>query len=245
MSVASAEEFDSTLPGVEAEAEDGVSEEEMTVAEDSMAEEGEEQMPEAEATQPPQGYIPQKDLDNLRSQKDKEIADERRQRLAIEQELKGALAEREQTELALLDEKTANMTEEQAEIAKGRYEVQKERRALEAEKRATKMIEALNKKDEYASYLATQHGVPKAELMDADSPQEMERLAQKISKYYRQAAKNKRAEAGTDRLDSGPTGRGGTGTFRDAERAYAQGRISDAQYVAARRRAVARGEINE
>ncbi len=224
------EEFALSDGGVE-ESTAGVLEETPEVEEEATPEE-DEQMTEAETgPTPPKGYVPQKDLDGLRSAKDRELANERRQRQVLEEQLRDTSAQIERRELEILELKTRDMTEHEARVAKREYELDRREREIANRQKLADMSTAISKKQEAAKYLAKEYGVPEEDLMNADSPTAMKLLAETLSKYHRRDARTERTAKGTDKLGAGvPAGRAPT-SLQEADRRYANGQMSHAQYT--------------
>jgi len=198
-------------------ADEEVSAEETLDGEEATPEESAEQMPDAETSQPPKGYVKETDLRALQSKKDQEVAEAKREGLAVQQQLAAMqvqqvelLSRFEQTQLELLEIRTSGMTDAEAAVERGKYEIAKDKRALESERRslamerlATQQAQAIVGKNRAAEHYSVTYRVPKGILMEAETEPEMVRLAKVYSALKRTGAAEFRKVAGTDRMDSG------------------------------------------
>ncbi len=228
-----------------AEVVEDVSEEEMTQDDEAMAVDADDQMPEAEPNKPPKGYVPQKDLDNLRSTYDRKVAETTAKATALEKQLQAIRADRDEIDKRMLALETQDMPEDQAALVRERYEVarerreaQQERQQIEAEKAVVAAQRAETVKADYAAQFAVKYGVPKQVLIEAETrdPHDMELVAKAYNAARRGAASNNRKAAGTDNVGSGQPTRTAPGSMQEADRRYAAGQISDAQYDAYRQK---------
>jgi len=162
---------------------------------------------------------------SIQSTSDKKIAELEKQK--GEAELAGV----EKAELARWTEAGLDENETKA-FQEGRRQLKKAEQDFQAQKTSyegyfAKVQEI--EKGQKAKSLASEYGVDEKELLKAQSPEEMDTIAGKLS-YEKLKAELEQLRKTPEKIDSSLPSATGSGSFKQLEQNYADGQISTAEY---------------